>query len=71
MLNRIVSASSLLAALISIVLFVSAGYWLMVGRIGEMEGIFALTGWLLAAGLFSYRSSDPAWLEPLSIVKAV
>lgn len=70
MMNRIVSMSSLFAALVSAALFLAAGYSVMTGHIGEMDGVFAMSGCLMAAGLFAYRSSDPAWLEAASIVKS-
>jgi hypothetical protein len=29
-----------------------------------------MAGWLLSAIVFSYRHADPAWLDPISIVKS-
>ncbi len=70
MFNRIVSISSLLLAIASVLFFGLSVWWLLVGAIGQLEGVFTLCGWLLTAGVFAYRFTDPAWLEPVSIVKA-
>ncbi|MBZ5580931.1 MAG: hypothetical protein LAQ30_01775 [Acidobacteriia bacterium] len=70
MLNRVVSIGSLLLAAISVILFVLFGWWILMGRIDELQGIFALGGWLLTAIIFAWRSTGQAWLDPVSIVKA-
>ncbi len=69
MLNRVVSLCSLFLVIASVIFFVLGGYWILMGRMDEMSGVFALAGWLASAVFFSYRSSDPAWLEPVSIVR--
>jgi hypothetical protein len=46
------------------------GWWLMSGKIDEGSGILAMAAWLLSAIVFSYRHADPAWLDPISIVKS-
>jgi hypothetical protein len=53
----------------SVVLFVLAGWWTAVGRIGEGDGFLLFAASLLAAIVFSFRGSDPRWLDPISIVK--
>ena len=69
MLNRVVSLSSLLVAVFSVALFAMCAWWTLAGHISEGDGTFLFIGSLLAAIVFSYRAADPAWLEPLSIVK--
>ncbi len=70
MLNRLVSLGSLFVAAVSVLLFVLGAWWILVGKIDEFDGVFALAGWLLAAIIFAWRATDPAWLDPVSIVKA-
>ncbi len=69
MLNRVVSLCSLLVVIASVAFFILGAYWILMGRMDEMDGVFALAGWLVSAVFFSYRSADPAWLEPVSIVR--
>ena len=70
MLNRgVVSFFAFLAAILSVTLFAMSAWWSMTGRINEVDSVFMTGGWLLAAILFGYRSADPVYLEPLSIVK--
>ncbi len=70
MLNRVVCVASLLVAIVSIALFSLGAWWILVGKMDEFQGVFALSGCLLAAIVFAWRSADPAWLDPVSIVKA-
>ena len=69
MLNRMVSLGSFLVVVFSAVLFALGAWWTLVGRIGEGDGFLLFAGCLLAAIVFSYRAQDPAWLDPVSIVK--
>jgi hypothetical protein len=70
MFNRVVSFASLMMVVASVVFFLVAVWWLMSGKIDEGSGILAMAGWLLSAIVFSFRHADPAWLEPISIVKS-
>jgi len=69
MLNRVVSVSSLLLVIASVVFFLAGAWGIMSGAIPVGEGVFALAGWLGVAVVFSYRHSDPMWLDPVSIVR--
>ena len=69
MQSRIVSIASLLMVLLSAVIFLGGAWDIMSMRVDEGSGILALAGSLLAAIVFSYRSADPKWLDPISIVK--
>jgi hypothetical protein len=69
MLDRIVSLGSFVVVVFSVALFAMAGYWTLMGKIGEGDGFLMFAGALLAAIVFSYRASDPRWLDPISIVK--
>jgi len=69
MFNRVVSLSSLAVAIVSAAFFLLGAWWLLMGEIGEIDGVFALAGWLMAAVIFAWRFADPAWLEPVSIIK--
>ncbi len=69
MWNRLVSASSLFVVFASAVFVALFAWWILMGKVDGVSGIFALAGWLMAAIVFSYRSADPAWLDPVSIVK--
>ena len=70
MLNRsVVSVSAFLAALISVFFVVKTLLWSVSGQLGETETVFMLGGWLMAAVIFAWRSADPEYLDPLSIVK--
>ena len=69
MLNRsVVSFFAFLAAILSVTLFAMSVRWTVTGHTG-IDSVFMTGGWLLAAIIFGYRSADPAFLEPLSIVK--
>jgi hypothetical protein len=70
MFNRVVSFASLMLVVASVVFFLVGGWWLMSGKIDEGSGILAMAAWLLSAIVFSYRHADPAWLDPISIVKS-
>ena len=70
MLNRIVSVSSIFVVLLSAVLFLQSAWFTMSGKISQTDGIFLLAGWLAAGLVFSYRASDPNFLEPISIIKS-
>ena len=70
MLNRgVVSFFALLIAIVSVVLFAITARSIVMGSIAEVDGVFAMGGWLLTAFVFACRSADSAYLEPLSIVK--
>jgi len=70
MLNRgVVSVCALAAALISVFFVIMTAVWCVEGRLGESETVFMLGGWLLSAAIFAWRAADPAYLDPLSIVK--
>ena len=70
MFNRIVSVSSFLVVLLSAALFLQSAWLTMSGKISQTDGIFLLAGWLAAGLVFSYRASDPNFLEPISIIKS-
>jgi hypothetical protein len=70
MFNRVVSVSSLLLAIVSVVLFVLGSWWILTGKMTEGEGLFQIGGWMLSALFFAYRFADPDYLDPVSIVKA-
>jgi hypothetical protein len=70
MFNRVVSFASLMLVVASVVFFLVTIWWLMRGRIDECGAILAMAGWLLTAIVFSFRHADPAWLDPISIVKS-
>jgi hypothetical protein len=46
-----------------------SAWWTLLGKIGEGDGFLLLAGCVLAAIVFSYRASDPKWLDPVSIVR--
>jgi len=68
-LDRIVCLGSSLLVVFSAVLFALAGWWTLLGKIGEGDGFLLFAGCLLAGIVFSYRALDPRWLDPISIVK--
>ena len=69
MLNRgVVSFFASLAAILSVSLFVLSAWWTTAGHVG-VDSVFMTGGCLLAAVLFGFRAAEPAFLEPLSIVK--
>jgi len=70
MFDRVVSFASLLLVVASVMFFLASSWLVMSGKMGDGEGIFVLAGWLVTAIVFAYRHADPAWLEPLSIVKS-
>jgi hypothetical protein len=69
MLNRVVSLGSFLVVVLSVVLFALGSWWALVGRISEGDAFLMLAGSALAGMVFTYRAKDPAWLDPVSIVK--
>jgi hypothetical protein len=68
-LDRIVSIGSFLIVVFSVVLFALGAWWTLLGRISQGDGFLLFAGSLLAAIFFSFRAQDPAWLDPVSIVK--
>ena len=68
MRNRIVSIASLMLVIASVVFFAAGAWWILVGDVSVGDGVF-MAGWLLTAIVFSYRFADPAYLDPVSIVK--
>lgn len=69
MLDRLVSLGSFIVVAFSAVLFAMSAWWTLVGKVGEGDGFMLFAGCLLAAIVFSFRGSDPRWLDPISIVK--
>ena len=69
MLDRFVSLGSFVVVALSIVLFGVGAWSTLVGKMGEGDGFLMLAGSVLAAIVFAYRAQDPAWLDPVSIVK--
>jgi hypothetical protein len=69
MRDRVVSLSSLAVVIASALLFLVGAWSVFNGSTGVGDGVMAATGWLLAAVVFAYRSADPAYLDPVSIVK--
>jgi len=65
-----VSIASLIVVLASVFFFLAGAWGIMSQRMDEGSGVMALAGFLLAAIVFSYRSADPKWLDPVSIVKS-
>ena len=70
MFNRVVSFASLMLVVASVMFFLVGVWWVMSGKIDVGSGILLMIGWLLSAIVFSYRHADPAWLDPISIVKS-
>jgi len=70
MQSRIVSIASLMVVVASVLFFFACAWGIMSWRLDEGSGILALAGWLMAAIVFAYRSTDPKWLDPVSIVKS-
>jgi hypothetical protein len=70
MFNRVVSFASLMLVIASVMFFLVAAWWVASGKIDVGSGILAMACWLLSAIVFSYRHADPAWLDPVSIVKS-
>jgi len=68
-LDRLVSLGSALVVLFSIVLFAMGAWWTLLGKISEGDGFLLFAGSVLAAIVFTFRAQDPAWLDPISIVK--
>ncbi|MBZ5725925.1 MAG: hypothetical protein LAP87_13115 [Acidobacteriia bacterium] len=66
--NRVVSLASLALVIISVAFFLLGAWSVFSGQMSVGDGVF-LAGWLLTAIVFSYRFADPAYLEPISIVK--
>ena len=69
MLDRLVSLGSFAVVLFAVALFAMSAWWTLLGKIGEGDGFLLLAGCVLAAIVFSYRASDPKWLDPVSIVR--
>jgi hypothetical protein len=42
----------------------------LIGRISVGDGVFMMAGWCVSAIVFSYRAIDPAYLDPISIIKS-
>ncbi len=70
MWNRLVSLSSLLVVIASALLFAIAAAALMADRVGQIDGIILLNASVLAAVVFAQVYREPAWLEPVSIIKS-
>ena len=70
MFNRVVSFTSLMLVIASVMFFLVVIWGLMNGKIDEGSGILAMAGLLLSAIVFSFRYAEPAWLDPISIVKS-
>jgi hypothetical protein len=70
MLNRVVSVCSFFMVLLSVVAFGLGAWWTFVSRISQGDGVFMLSGWSLCAIVFLHRAMDPAYLDPVSIVKS-
>jgi hypothetical protein len=70
MQDRIVSVASLILVVASVLFFFASAWGIMSQRLDEGSGVMAMAGWLVAAVVFSYRSADPKWLDPISIVKS-
>jgi Na+/phosphate symporter len=70
MFNRVVSFASLMLVIASVMFFLVSTWWVASGQIDVGNGILSMGGWLLGAIVFSYRHADPAWLDPISIVKS-
>ncbi len=70
MWNRLVSLSSLLVVIASALLFAIAAAALMADRVGQIDGIILLNASVLAAVVFAQVYREPAWLEPISIIKS-
>jgi hypothetical protein len=58
-----------LIVVLSLVLFGLAAWWTLMGKIGEGDGFLLFAGCLLSAIVFTFRAQDPAWLDPVSILK--
>jgi len=62
------SLFNLCVAAFSVLAFVMGSYWMATRQLGELQGVFLLTGYLLAGIVFSYRFLF-ADFEPLSIMR--
>ncbi len=62
------SLFSLFVAAFSMLAFVVGSYWMATRQLGELQGVFLLTGYLLAGIVFTYRFLF-ADFEPLSITR--
>jgi len=70
MLDRFVSYFSLAVVCLSVLLFGCYAWWTANGTMSQGDGLFAMSGCLLAGMVFTYRFVDPADVEALSVVKA-
>jgi len=68
--NRVVSVCSFLMVILSVAACGLGVWWTLIGRISVGDGVFLMAGWCVSAIVFSYRASDPAWLDPISIIKS-
>jgi hypothetical protein len=64
-----VSLGSFVVVILSIALFGLGAWSTLIGKLGEGDGFLMLAGCVLAGVVFAYRAQDPAWLDPVSIVK--
>jgi len=70
MLDRVVSVCSFLMVILSLAA-AGLGAWLtFASRISVGDGMFMMGGWIVSAIVFSYRASDPAYLDAISIIKS-
>jgi hypothetical protein len=60
----------LLVVIASAALFAVAAAALMADRVGQIDGIILLNASVLAAVVFAQVYREPAWLEPVSIIKS-
>ncbi len=63
------SLFNLFVAVFSMLAFLMGSYWIATRQLGELQGVFLLTGYLLAGIVFSYRFLF-ADFEPLSITRS-
>jgi hypothetical protein len=70
MLNRVVSLCSSLVVILSVVAFALGAWWTFTSTISQGDGLFMMFGWCVCAMVFLYRAMDPAYLDPISIIKS-
>jgi hypothetical protein len=56
--------------ILSVVAFALGVWWTFTSTISEGDGLFMMFGWCVCAMVFLYRAMDPAYLDPVSIIKS-
>jgi hypothetical protein len=56
--------------ILSVIAFGLGAWWTFTSTISEGDGLFMMFGWCVCAIVFLYRAMDPAYLDPISIIKS-